>query len=250
MKRASLFAHSISLLPACFIASCSLPSQPMTPGSAENVPIPEAIEHPVNSPALAIADSSTSVTPEHTAISPGSPVSASPTPGDLTTSPSQQHPATVDSSPPLFQPANPRLTREDAMALVDQWLAAKSQIFAPPYDQSLALKFLAEPLLGQMVNQIHWLTSNKAYFAYSGQSARFSSLATTSENTAILRAYVTETRTLYVNGKLDPSQTSTKTQRYRYTLNRIGDQWKISDRQTMSEENEPQSFDLSPDQGE
>jgi hypothetical protein len=133
-------------------------------------------------------------------------------------------------------PTQAALTQTQAVAIVTRWLQAKAEIFAPPFDQQQASQLTTGELYNSLVKpkgSLDWLKANRAYYRYGVQKVDAVIRFAAAENRATIELQVTEDRTLYRNGTIDPSQTDFTTRRVRYTLERTGGTWKIADYKTI-----------------
>lgn len=140
------------------------------------------------------------------------------------------------SQPSVASTSTESISQEQAVNLVTQWLQAKSQILAPPFDQQLVAKLTTGELyqdLTQANGVIAWLKNNQAYYRFGVQKLEAVNKFAASGNKATLEVNVTEERTLYQNGKIEPNQTDFQTRLMRYTLESQSGQWKITDYKTV-----------------
>ncbi len=126
----------------------------------------------------------------------------------------------------------PVMTRQEAIDFVETWLAAKSIIFARPYDQA-RLAQLATGELYQDISSpgkgIDWLRKEDAQWRFGIQRIGcVEKFAAYRDGRATIDLWVTEDRRLVVKGKTDRSQTTYATQLFRYEFMYVGDRWKIA----------------------
>lgn len=142
-----------------------------------------------------------------------------------------------DISPRSTAPSK-TITKQQAINLINKWLKAKHQIFAPPYSQRLIEELTAGNFYNELMSSngpVSWLKNNDAYYQYGVQKIDSVWMFATSTNgKAIIELRITEDRTLYHKGKVEPSQTGLKTDRYRYNLELSDGQWKIADYRAVS----------------
>ncbi|MTJ11967.1 DUF4101 domain-containing protein [Anabaena sp. UHCC 0187] len=162
----------------------------------------------------------TNITPSNTSISPISQPTTSP--------PEPIQPQTTSS-----------ISREAAIQGLETWLAAKRQIFSPPYNKELGSKLLTGPVYTKFISKtdnpdaclargnneddclssVDWLIRNRAYWVYGVQKIQAVRNFVSSGNNATIIVVVTEQRTLYnKNGNVDKSQSGLFTSTTSYDL--------------------------------
>ncbi|MBE9181237.1 ARC6/PARC6 family protein [Oculatella sp. LEGE 06141] len=128
------------------------------------------------------------------------------------------------------------LTQEQAVDLISQWLNAKQQIFAPPYNQQLAVQFTTGELYSALVNSngvMAWLQNNQAYYRFGVQQIDSVERFAANDRRATIEVAVTEDRTLYERGRVNSTHTHFDTEVIRFTLEAIDGGWKIADYKTV-----------------
>jgi len=122
------------------------------------------------------------------------------------------------------------LNAEQARAIVEEWLAVKKLIFAPPFDQSVADRVVASgPLwtdLTKTNGSIEWLKKNNSYYSYSKISVDQVISFTPSSDMPVITVQVTEDSTLHSPKGNDRS---TATRKWVYTLKKESGRWKVWD---------------------
>ena len=122
------------------------------------------------------------------------------------------------------------LTADQASAIVEEWLAVKKLIFAPPFDQSVADRIVASgPLwtdLTKTNGSIEWLKNNNSYYSYTRISLDQILRFIPSPDMPSIVVKVTEDSTLH-SPKGNDSSTSTNS--WVYTLKKESGRWKIWD---------------------
>lgn len=143
----------------------------------------------------------------------------------------------IASSTPstAYTPAS-SFNSDQAVSLINQWLRAKSEIFAPPFSSSKIDSLTTGRLYSDLTGRngpISWLRNNNAYYGFGTQRIDSVNSFSASANSATIEVTVTESRTLYVNGSVDSNSSGTDTSDIRYSLERSNGVWKISDFQVM-----------------
>jgi hypothetical protein len=164
-----------------------------------------------------------------------------PLPKPKPTTPSASKPATPSASLPTVvvpsvAPVSASLTQQEAVDLVNRWLQAKADIFAPPFDQQQALNLTTGELLTSLMKPdgvMAWLKNNRAYYRYGVQKVDSVDRFLAARDRATLEITLTEDRTLYFNGAIDPKRTDFSAQRVRFSLEAIDGTWKIADYKTV-----------------
>jgi serine/threonine protein kinase len=161
--------------------------------------------------------------------------SSSPTPAPDST---PGNPTGMPSPSPTSQ-----ITKEIASSTVQQWLAAKRTMFAPPYDRAIGTKLLAEKAYQDNVDKsnapncnrsdpdsclssMDWLRTNNAQYTYGVQKLDAISDFQANGDRATIFATTTEYRTLHQGSK---STSSGGTDRVRYDLKYENGNVKITD---------------------
>lgn len=127
---------------------------------------------------------------------------------------------------------NNGLTLGQAADLITQWLNAKSQIFAPPYDRRVVGELTTGNLYRDTLKAINFLIENNAYYQYGVQKVESVEQFAASGNKATIEVRVTEDTTLYQNGKVTESTFNTKV--VRYNLENWDGIWKIANSQVLN----------------
>ena len=155
---------------------------------------------------------------------------ATPVPTPAPVLPSAPNLLTLNS--PISVPTQPSISQQDAISLVDNWLQAKRIMFAPPYSYAAAKRVATGLLLTDLTKaggSIDWLDSNNAQYKFGVQKIESVDRFVANGQQATIEAWVTEDRTLYKNGRVDPDQTDFKTRLINYSLQQVDGTWKISD---------------------
>jgi hypothetical protein len=124
------------------------------------------------------------------------------------------------------------ITEQDAINLINQWFRAKREIFASPFNRELVAKFATDILYSDITKpngSIDWLIANNAYYKFGVQQVESAGKFASSSDSATIEVNVTEELTLYVNGRIDNTQTGFDTSRFRYSLRFVDGSWKIAD---------------------
>ncbi|MCY6494261.1 protein kinase domain-containing protein [Leptolyngbya sp. GGD] len=169
--------------------------------------------------------------------SPSAPPAAPSPPSALAVSPT---PAVVASAPPAPVPpvsstpasVTSSFTASDAKVLVENWLSAKRQIFAPPFSSQAAAAVTTGSLYWDITKpggSIDWLKNNGSYYRFGVQRVDAVRDFSVSGNVASVQAQVTEERVFYVNGRVDGSETDFKTKTTRYIFENVNGVWKVAD---------------------
>lgn len=142
----------------------------------------------------------------------------------------------VVPSQPVAVKNNGAISQRQAVDLVTEWLQAKSRIFAPPFDQQPVKQLTTGELYGSLVRDdgaIAWLKDNQAYYRFGVQKVESVERFVADQNKATVELKITEDRTLYRDGTVDPTQTDFQTRLVRYSLESIEGAWKIADYKTV-----------------
>ncbi|GEM_PF-6229764 len=130
------------------------------------------------------------------------------------------------------------LTRDQARDIVGVWLQAKHQIFGSSYDRSLADQITTGRLKTRLLSSdgsLNWLINNNAYYTYGDQFIEAVEMFATSQSGIVrIQVVVYESRTLYVNNRVDRSSSATDKDSYLYTLRRESDGWKIENYEVVN----------------
>ncbi len=177
-------------------------------------------------------NNSNSISPSNPPVS--SPA-APPSPSIPTASPSPSQPATtvspVATKNNLDQPDTKvePLTEEDAVELVNNFVAVKSQIFAPPFDRDLLAELTTGQAYTNRKGSVDWLEKNNAFYRYGEFTVTPAGTFGMQDGEASVTVEIFESPTLFVNGKVDQSQSQPSRGRYVCLLRFEDGQWKIAD---------------------
>jgi ARC6-like, IMS domain len=125
-----------------------------------------------------------------------------------------------------------QLTEGQAKSLLEDWLAAKSRIFAPPFDNDLINKFTTGKLNSDITapsKGISYLQNVNGYFSFGNQEVQAIQKLNTTTDSAIVDAIILEDRTLYINGKRDQNWSNSQRSVTRFYLVKEDNLWKIRD---------------------
>ncbi|EKQ70697.1 hypothetical protein OsccyDRAFT_1000 [Leptolyngbyaceae cyanobacterium JSC-12] len=174
-------------------------------------------------------------TPSNTAPKPSTKLVPPKAPPATATVPAAKAPAAVVVIPSA--PPSDAFNEQRAVALINRWLQAKTEVFAPPYDQQQVVDLTTGELLAALVKPdgvLNWLKSNRAYFRYGVQNVDSIERFVVARDRATIEVNVTEDRTLYRSGMIDPNQTDFSSQRVRFTFMSDNGVWKIADYKTVN----------------
>jgi serine/threonine protein kinase len=142
--------------------------------------------------------------------------------------------STVYSSEPstTTMPIVAPLTESEAVALIENWLKAKAQIFAAPFDENLASELTTGTLYYDITKpdgSIDWLQDNDAYYTFGVQKVEPTGKFSVSGSKAEITTNITEDRTLYSKGRRDANDSELRRSTVRYDLVLENGTWKIED---------------------
>ncbi|MBD2178338.1 DUF4101 domain-containing protein [Pseudanabaena sp. FACHB-1998] len=161
----------------------------------------------------AVASASSSPSPSETG-------SASPTPLSSPTS-------TPTSPAKTTSPIAP-LSESEAVAIVNNLVASKNQLFAPPFDRQLLGELTTGEAYEKRKGSMDWLQSNNAFYRFGEYSVVRAGSFGIQDNQASVTVEISESPTLYVNGKIDRSQSQASKDRYICTLRFENGKWKVA----------------------
>ena len=141
----------------------------------------------------------------------------------VSASPSPKTTPTNSAKPPI-EP----LSESDAVAIVNNLVASKNQMFAPPFDRQLLAELTTGEAYEKRKGSIDWLQSNNAFYSYGGFTVDRAGAFGIQDNQANVTVEIFENPTLYVNGKIDRTQSQPSRGRYVCTLSFENGKWKIA----------------------
>lgn len=146
-------------------------------------------------------------------------------------------PSTGFNFPFSILPSRADLTKEEAVQVLKRWYAAKSQIFAPPYNTKLVGNFTIGKLHKRTVNpnpkigSVAWLRANKSYYTYSKHQIKNVIDFSQNAKPPYIKVRVIEESYLHnPKGKIDWQQSGNFESNFIYFFGKDNDgKWKISD---------------------
>lgn len=132
--------------------------------------------------------------------------------------------------------AQPPISQQQAVDLISRWLQAKAEIFAPPFNQQRVNELTTGELYTSLIRPggvLTWLKSNQAYYRYGVQKMESVERFVASGDRATIEIKLTEDRTLYANGRIEPQLTDFSAQQIRFSLELHKGTWKITDYKTI-----------------
>jgi len=176
-----------------------------------------------NNPTVTPSQNTTSATSSSTSIETASP----------TANPKTSPFATVNPTPsPIKANANKNeivpLSESEAVDLVNNLVAAKNQIFAPPFNRQLLAELTTGEAYEKRKGSIDWLQNNNAFYRYGDFKVSRAGSFGIQDNQANVTVEIFESPTLYVNGRIDQSQSQPSRGRYVCTFLFENGRWKVS----------------------
>jgi serine/threonine protein kinase len=120
------------------------------------------------------------------------------------------------------------LAEADAVAIVNNLVASKNKMFAPPFDQQLLAELTTGEAYEKRKGSIDWLQSNNAFYRYGDFTVSRAGSFGIQDDQANITVEIFESPTLYVNGKIDRTQSQPSRGRYICTLIFEDGKWKIA----------------------
>ncbi|HBC41720.1 MAG TPA: serine/threonine protein kinase [Pseudanabaena sp.] len=176
-----------------------------------------------NNPTVTPSQNTTSATSSSTSIETASP----------TANPKTSPFATVNPTPsPIKANANKNeivpLSESEAVDLVNNLVAAKNQIFGPPFNRQLLAELTTGEAYEKRKGSIDWLQNNNAFYRYGDFKVSRAGSFGIQDNQANVTVEIFESPTLYVNGRIDQSQSQPSRGRYVCTFLFENGRWKVS----------------------
>ena len=212
--------------PAATSATAPKPTPAKPPATAAKPPIPTSpgATKPVAKPAA------TTNQPANSRLAPPKTPPASQVAATTTKPPAAV--VVIPSTPP-----SEAFNEQQAIALINRWLQAKTEVFAPPYDQQQVADLTTGELLASLVRPngvLDWLKLNRAYFRYGVQKVDSVERFVVARDRATMEVNLTGDRTLYMNGAIAPGHTDFSSEKVRFTFALERGTWKIADYKTVS----------------
>ncbi|MDX2254801.1 MAG: IMS domain-containing protein [Pseudanabaenaceae cyanobacterium bins.39] len=165
---------------------------------------------------------SVSPTPAKEDVKPSAAPKSSPTASllptpTLTPQPSPTQPVTVEP-----------LSESEAVALVNELVANKGAIFAPPFDLELLGQLTTGEAYDKRKGAIAWLKEQNAYYKFDVFTVKSIGTFGIQNNQANLTVEISENPTLFVNGKVDPRESVPTQGTYVCTFLFVDGKWKIA----------------------
>jgi serine/threonine protein kinase len=124
--------------------------------------------------------------------------------------------------------AAPPLTEVEALDLLRDFIAAKGEFFAPPFDQTRLRELSTGQDLEKRLGTQRWLRENKAFYTYGTFEVTFEGAFRRTSLEASFRASIRETPTLMVGGEKDVSRSQPTRGRYECFLTYADGRWRIA----------------------
>jgi serine/threonine protein kinase len=173
-----------------------------------------------------VLTSSTSTTQTPTPTSTPTPEPQSPTPEPQSPTPEPQSPTPI--STPTPEPQISTLTEAEAVQRVKDLVEAKREMFAPPFNREILTQVAIGEEYEKRKGSIDWLQKNNAYYSYGEFEIQLSGQFNLQGDRATIEVEIAENPTLYVNDKVDESQSVPSRARYRGTLQLDRQTWKVA----------------------
>lgn len=217
----------ISSVPAAVTSPPPIAASPASmPSSIPTVTVPLT-------PPTTSVPTTPSITPA--ASLPSAPPAGSPPAAPVPIAPASAQP-TLGTGAPIAAVSGTTITENQAVDLIKQWLQAKEQIFAPPFAQKPIADLTTGELYASLLKPdgvLDWLKQRQAYYRYGVQKVEAINRFASSSDRATIEITLTEERTLYRSGVIDPQQTAFATKQVRFSLERADGRWKIADYKTI-----------------
>ncbi|MGB3512183.1 MAG: IMS domain-containing protein [Microcoleaceae cyanobacterium] len=123
------------------------------------------------------------------------------------------------------------ISQKQAEELIQTWLKAKKEIFAPPYNRKLAAELTTEKVYNTITSSngsIAWLKENNAYYQYGVQKVESVEDFSAQGNQATIKVKITEEYKLFKNDKLETKRSASSELKVIYNLKFIDGKWKIA----------------------
>ncbi len=120
------------------------------------------------------------------------------------------------------------LSEAEAVAIVNNLVGSKNQMFAPPFDRQLLAELTTGEAYEKRKGSIDWLQSNNAFYRYGEFTVSRAGSFGIQDDQANITVEIFESPTLYVNGKIDRTQSQPSRGRYICTLSFEDGKWKIA----------------------
>ena len=125
----------------------------------------------------------------------------------------------------------PPISQQAAKKLIQTWLKAKKEIFAPPYNQQLAEELTTGNVYDTITGlngAIAWLKENNAYYQYEVQKIDSIEDFYTEGSEATIKVKITEEYKLFKNDRLETTRSDSSQLTVIYNLKFIQGKWKIA----------------------
>jgi ARC6-like, IMS domain len=125
-----------------------------------------------------------------------------------------------------------KLTKDQALRVIRNWMSSKQKVFAPPWDNTAVNQYTTGPLHNDIVKpegSIGWLKKYNAYYTFNSYEINNVGAFSASEQRPSIKVQMTEDKTLHTPKGNDPSQSGTSTFTLTYFFALEDGIWKIHD---------------------
>ena len=122
-----------------------------------------------------------------------------------------------------------KITKPEAINIIDSWLKAKQKVFAYPFNSKILEQYTTGKYLSERIGTIQWLREKNAKYIYNLIQRELQGQFFIKDDQVNIDIKVREDITLFVQGKIERSGTDDNTTIYRWTLQLEDNLWKITD---------------------
>ena len=127
-----------------------------------------------------------------------------------------------------------KLTKDQAIRVIRNWMDSKQKVFAPPWDSTAVSQYTTGPLyndISKADGSIGWLKKYDAYYTFNKYEINNVAAFSSSEPRPSITVQMTEDKTLHTPKGEDPSQSGKSTFTLTYSFTLEDGIWKIYDYQ-------------------
>lgn len=133
-----------------------------------------------------------------------------------------------------LQPNTQRLTKQQAVNVVESWLKVKAQAFGNTYNEQVVYQYTTDSYRDKQLGKVGWLRRNNAYEIWVTPSVEPLGDVLDRGNEVVINIQARESVTRYQGGVLDPNYTRSLSGTYRFTLQLDDGIWKVANSEEIN----------------